>query len=152
MATRLIFHRQSSPTDSVWIFRGILFTLVLLVPLLFVGWSTAEQSRLPPVVINNYGDYLDVGSLLPRQETGDNAPLWVPAPPIDYDGSLPDLFFGPKFPSGIAGAFVIESVIAGYDVVKTSIVMFHANIVIGAIVAGLALALAPIAQGVSVAC
>lgn len=168
MATRLIFHRQSSPTDSVWIFRGILFTLVLLVPLLFVGWSTAEQSRLPSVVINNYGDFLDVSSLLPRQETGNNSPIWDPAPPVDYDGSLPDLSFGPRFPGGIAGAFVIESVIAGYDVVKTSIVMLHADMyvytwltraelmfpfsVIGAIVAGLALALAPIAQGVSVAC
>lgn len=121
MAVRSLLHRSSVPADHDWIFRGIFFTLVLLIPLLFVGWTSVPEQQLLS---------LDTMAHLKARADGGASDPRIPFPSNGTGSLLPDIVFDHQPDSGIAGAFVIEATIVGLDtqIVKAAIVMFHINV------------------------
>ncbi|KAJ4153189.1 hypothetical protein LMH87_009689 [Akanthomyces muscarius] len=113
MATRLIIRRKSSPAESSWVFRGFCFTLLLFFPLLIIGWSSPA-----------------VAQTIPTWSVDNGPQVSEPAEDLQFVGS-------------IAGAFVIEAAVRSRTSVKMAIVMFHVNLIMGTLFAGIASALAP---------
>ncbi|KAJ6786351.1 hypothetical protein PWT90_05136 [Aphanocladium album] len=153
MATRMILHRRSSPADATWAFKGMLFTLVLLVPLLFIGWSA-----LPPPP-SFTGLEWQLKSLLDKphpSETPDSTVTdWTSVIQGLDELQSPNspIRFGPfEYTGGLAGAFILETAVTGAKLVKAAIVMFHVNIFMGLLFAGVTWALAPWMGSMSATC
>lgn len=133
MASRMILHRRSSPADAKWLFKGFLFTLLLLIPLLLIGWTPQPgqatsllsagpqsgqlfQSQIDHGKQTNSSDkYNEWSEIL--EALGMINPLEFPIQfaPLSYNG-------------GFAGAFIVESAVHGAKLVKAAVVMFHINV------------------------
>ncbi|KAJ3485309.1 hypothetical protein NLG97_g6843 [Lecanicillium saksenae] len=145
MATRMTLHRRSSPADAVWVFKGMLFTLVLLVPLLFLGW-TAPPQKLPLPERLGWEAQSFLENYHPNGISDSNTTDWTSLIEGLDELDLPNspIRLGPfGFSGGIAGAFLLESAINGAKLVKAAVVMFHVNVFMGVLFAGVTWALVP---------
>lgn len=121
LAVRCLRHRRVTPLDSVTVFRTIFFTLILFVPLMFIGWSP-ESAVMQPSAISAW---------MARQsydkDNNTNSTEQGMFGGFGSEGSMPAIDFGPGLSYGLGGAFIIESFISGFRVIKATIFLFHAN-------------------------
>lgn len=119
MAARMVFHQRKNRVDAPWVFRGVFFTLLLFIPLIYIGWSEPLQTHDKNNSVNMAGlaplFHLDHNE---KNKTGTGVDM----------SFIPDINFGPskKF-TGIVGAFVVESAVSGVKMVKATVVMVHVN-------------------------
>ncbi|KAG8415011.1 hypothetical protein J3458_008898 [Metarhizium acridum] len=111
--------------DPLYVFRGVFFTLIMLVLIAVVGWSSLDY------IDHDSSSLVDTrGNLYPHISGG----LW--------DRNLLNRNITPSWFVGIGGAFIVSM---QTDVPGTvfAIGMVHFNIIFGAAICGLAVALAP---------
>ncbi|PNY23140.1 Uncharacterized protein TCAP_06911 [Tolypocladium capitatum] len=141
MAFSSVFRSRGAAVDPLYVFRGIFFTLLLLAPVIYIGWSNLflvfddadkhratkthealiceEWGRIKPEFANMHG---------------------YPAKYNACDSTV--LNAGPGF-GGLGGAFILEVADHEFLGAKAAYAMAHFNVFLGALVAGIAAALAP---------
>ncbi|POR32144.1 Uncharacterized protein TPAR_07652 [Tolypocladium paradoxum] len=137
MALSSVFRTRGAALDPLYVFRGVFFTLLLLAPIIYLGWSNLI------VVLSDANAYFTRKAQVAICEEWDRSkPKFSHTPDDDHVCNTRDTHTGVSF-GGLGGVFILEVMDPDFLSAKAAFAMAHFNLMLGASVAGVAAALAP---------
>lgn len=116
MALRAMSRGKSVPLDPVWLFRGMFFTLLIMTPLVFIGWTAPASAGQFP----SGGDFLGKAHSCPDGSNDcTNTPIL---------GSTTWDKLMPQHLAGLSGTFLLESADSACMCGKPAMVLMHINL------------------------
>jgi hypothetical protein len=113
IAFRGICHRKLSPIDPVFVFRGMFFTLLIMAPLLFIGWT-------PSFAAPSMDDDFYARSVCPDGSDDCNASA--------LPGSTKWIMPTSHSLAGLSGTFILESTDPFSKCGKSAMIMAHVQL------------------------
>ncbi|KND92158.1 hypothetical protein TOPH_03112 [Tolypocladium ophioglossoides CBS 100239] len=125
MAVSSVFRARGAPVDPLYVFRGIFFTLLLLAPIIYIGWS-----NLNVVLDDANAHYTMRAQEVICDEWGRVKPEFKDMqgyPDKDRACDMTDVNTGARF-SGLGGAFILEVMDSNFLGTKAAFAMAHFNV------------------------
>lgn len=111
MAFRSSCRIKGSPLDAKFIYRGVFYTLLVILPIVIAGWCSPLLGASNPSTVSTMA--------CTESETGE--PVCVPTIQDKITSGLPHI-------GSVCGTFVMETIDAGYAGPKPAMTMIHFNL------------------------
>lgn len=123
IALSSVFRARGAAVDPLYVFRGVFFTLLLLVPIIYLGWSNLS------VVLSDADAYFTLKAQAAIcKEWYRTHPELIPIQGDDHAcNNLEGLDTGVSF-GGLGGAFILEVMDPDFLGAKPAFVMAHFNL------------------------